>query len=231
MNRYSRNILTIGTEGQQRLSDASVFIIGCGALGGQVAMLLAGAGVGRIGLADFDTIDISNLQRQLFFSEDAAGQSKLEVLSSRMHGLNSEICIEKYPVMIQRKNAREILAKFRFVVDATDNPVAKYMIDDICNELGLPHCIGGVSGWGGQVTSVNPNGEYKEYRDIFPQPDDNPALMPCAVEGVIGATASAIASVQAGEVIKFFTGEGVMLYDRLLVMDMKGGFMQTFDFS
>lgn len=246
MNRYSRNILTIGSEGQKRLSEASVFIIGCGALGGQVAMLLAGAGIGRIGIADFDTIDITNLQRQLFFTESEAGERKLDILATRMAALNSEIGIEKYPELIRRQNAVKILTNYDFVVDATDNYVAKFEIDAVCNELGIPHCTGGVSGWRGQVMSIDPRGvgdknnseesipdckqnNFVSFGDVFTAPENDPEMLPCNVDGVIGAAASAIASIQAAEVIKYFTGEGEMLFGRLMVMDLKRGFFNTVD--
>lgn len=236
MNRYSRNIQVIGSGGQKRLSEASVFIIGCGALGGQVAMLLAGAGVGRIGLADFDTIDLTNLQRQLFFAESQTGESKLKILASRIRALNSEIRIDPYPLMLTKSNAGGILRDYDFIVDATDTPVSKYAFDEVCRELGKPHCIGGVSGWRGQVMSVRgKRGEADPpppgLSSLFPPPEADPEMLPCRLEGVIGAAASLIASVEAGEVIKYFTGEEGMLYGKAFVMDMGRGMYQVIDFA
>ena len=223
-NRYSRNILTIGAEAQDRLALGSVFIIGCGALGGHTAMLLAGAGVGRIGIADFDTVDISNLQRQLYFSESEAGEYKVGRLASRMRALNSEIKVEEYRTLIRRDNAREILGDYDFIIDATDNPATKYLIDDLCLEIGKPGCIGGVAGWRGQVVSVCgcKDGERTmRFGDIFPCPDADPSMLPCEIEGVIGAAASIISSVQASEAIKYLTGEGEMLFNKAYVMNLK----------
>lgn len=229
MNRYSRNILTIGKEGQQRLSEGSAFVIGCGALGGQVAMLLAGAGVRQIGLADFDTIDLTNLQRQLFFKEEEAGKYKIDALSARMFALNSEVKIAKYPVMITRHNASDILKEYDFIIDATDNPASKYTINEICRELGKPHCIGGVAGWRGQVMSFDGSSGADGFSALFPRPQaEEEGILPCELEGVIGAAASLIASVQAGEAIKFLSGEGEMLYDKVLVMDLRSCMFQTF---
>lgn len=234
MNRYSRNILTIGEESQISLSQGSVIIIGCGALGGQIAMLLAGAGVGKIGLADFDTIDISNLQRQLFFEEKDAGKKKLEVLKTKMSLLNSEIEIDDYPMLITENNADGIFGKYDFIIDATDNPASKFGIDKICIKLGKPHCTGGVAGWKGQVIShPGSRGEkdkrYKSFCDIFPRPMDDYNILPCSVEGVIGAAASVIASIQAGEAIKYFCKNKEMLYNKLLVVDLQNNIYQVID--
>ncbi len=209
-NRYSRNISCIGAEGQKRLSDASVFIIGCGALGGQTAMLLAGAGVGRIGIADFDTIDISNLQRQLFFAEEEAGRPKAEVIADRMRRLNSEIRVDVYERMIRPADGPELLSAYDFIIDATDNPATKYMTDRMCRLIRKPGCIGGVAGWQGQVVSVTGRDDDGTlgFADIFPPPDADPSMLPCEVTGVMGAAASVIASIQAAEAVKYIIGEG-----------------------
>ena len=221
-NRYSRNIAYIGAEGQQRLSAASVFVIGCGALGGQVAMLLAGAGVGHIGIADFDTIDISNLQRQLFFAEAEAGESKAGTIADKMRRLNSGIRVDEYCKMIRKEDARAILADYDFIIDATDNPATKYMTDEISALIGRPACIGGVAQWHGQVTTVSgrPDDGTLRFADIFPRPDADPTMLPCEVLGVMGAAASLIASVQAAEALKYITAQGEMLINRLFTIDL-----------
>ncbi|MDE6811084.1 MAG: HesA/MoeB/ThiF family protein, partial [Muribaculaceae bacterium] len=153
--RYLRNINVIGEEGQTCLHSSSVMIVGCGALGGQVAMLLAGAGIGRIGIADFDVIEISNLQRQLFFSESSSGQLKAQVLAKRMNDLNSDINVEIYPEKISEKNAENIFRNYNVIIDATDKPGPKYLIAGISQKLRLPCIIGGVEGWKGQVIALS----------------------------------------------------------------------------
>lgn len=231
LNRYSRNIACIGAESQKRLSASSVFIIGCGALGGQVAMLLAAAGVGKIGIADFDTIDITNLQRQLFFTEAETGKSKAAVLGRRLRELNSEIEVDVHERLIRRKDGAALLAGFDFIIDATDNPATKYMTDQICREIGRPGCIAGVSGWEGQLMCVtgNPSDGTATFSDVFPPPDEDPAMLPCQINGVIGPAASTIASLQAAEAIKYLSGVGEVLFDKLLTIDLSTMTINKFD--
>lgn len=221
-NRYSRNIACIGAEGQKRLSAASVFIIGCGALGGQVAMLLAGAGIGRIGIADYDTIDVTNLQRQLFFSEESAGKAKVEVIADSMKALNGDIIVEPYKRLIKASDSKEILANYDFIVDATDNPATKYMTDRLCKEICKPGCIAGVAGWKGQVMCISGDAEdgTSRFSDLFPAPEEDVSMLPCEVLGVMGATASTVASIQASEVLKYFLKEGKNLVNSLLTIDL-----------
>lgn len=233
-NRYLRNIRVIGAEGQKKLFGGSVFVVGCGALGGQVSMLLAGAGVGRIGIADFDTVDISNLQRQLFFEEGNCGLSKAQLLSRRMQNLNSEITVDIYNELITPARAKQIFLSYDFIIDATDNPASKYSMDRVCLEVDRPLCIGGVAGWRGQVMSMKGNDENHTVRfsEVFPLEDgESPdsAMLPCEIEGVMGAAASAIASLQASEAIKYLTGDGEPLFNRLLMMDLGKPYFQIID--
>lgn len=230
--RYSRNIACIGAEGQKNLSSASVFIIGCGALGSQVAMLLAGAGVGRLGIADFDTIDLSNLQRQLFFRESECGHPKVFTLAEKIKGLNSEVTVDVYGQMIRPKDGSEILQQYDYIIDATDNPATKYMTDRICREIGKPGCIAGVSGWEGQIMCIT--GQKDEctamFADVFPPPEENQSILPCEVNGVLGPVASTIASLQAAEAIKYFTKSGDPLINSVLTIDLKSMRFHRLDF-
>lgn len=210
----------IGGIGQQRLADASVLVVGCGALGGQLAMLLAGSGVGRIGIADFDTVDITNLQRQLFFTETDAGKGKAPLIAARMRALNSEIQVDVYETLISDRNAAEIFSRYGFIVDATDNPASKYMVDRYAGRLGIPCCIGGVAGWRGQVTMLSPEEGGVRYMDLFPAPDSDPGVLPCAVEGVMGMAASTVASLQAAEVVKWISGEDESRASRMIALDL-----------
>lgn len=220
--RYSRQTVLeeIGIEGQMRLLAGSVGIVGCGALGSMAAMQLAGAGVGRIGFADFDTIDISNLQRQLFFSEKDCGKLKCEILAERMLAINSGIAVEPLPSFLTPSSIDDWIARYDFIIEATDNSSSKFMVDKACEEMMKPCCIGGVRGFSGQISTFF--GDGLRYRDIFCDvPEDG--VTPCAMTGVIGPTAAIVASVQASEAIKWITGAGEPMSRRLLTFNLLNG--------
>ncbi len=216
--RYARNIsvASIGQQGQRRLLDSTVFLLGCGALGSVVGSYLAGAGVGRLIVADFDTIDITNLQRQVHYREADAGLPKAETLAARLRALNASIVVEPVNQLITPDAARRLFADCDFIVDASDNPDTKYMIDSVCSELHKPYSIAGVLGLGGQVmTHVEGS---SRYCDFFPD-SAGAGFTPCSIGGIIGPVAGIIGSLQALEAIKFLTGAGELLTDRLLVFD------------
>ena len=217
--RYSRQmaIENIGTSGQERLKNSSVCIVGCGALGSMVAMQLAGAGVGRICISDFDTIDASNLQRQFFFKTSETGECKSEVLQDRMSDLNPECHVEAFKCLVNKEKAFDLFQDYDFVVDATDNPASKHMIESVCAELGKPCCIAGVSGFRGQVMTVIPGSP--KFGDVFPDSEDD-GFLPCSISGVIGPAAAVCASVQASETIKYITGAGECLESKIFAFDL-----------
>ncbi len=217
--RYSRQISVeeIGESGQARLLASKVAIVGCGALGTMVAMQLAAAGVGSIVIADFDTIDISNLQRQYFFKTEEAGASKADTLALRMTEINPDCKVEIVKKMIDRKLASEIFKESDFIIDATDNPASKMMIEETCEQQGKYCCVAGVSGYHGQVMTIRPGGA--KFGEVFSQGADS-EFMPCSIAGVIGPTAALCASIQAAEAIKFLTNAGVTLQDRLLTFNL-----------
>lgn len=229
MSRYSRNISVIGAEGQKALADGRVFVVGCGALGGQVAMLLAGAGIGHIGIIDFDTIDISNLQRQLFFTEKECGLPKADVLGNRMHAINSEVEVIVNMGMLTKRNATAILSGYDIVIDATDNPASKLMIQSVCDNLSIPCVIGGVAGWRGQVTTVLPGDSGLE--GVFGEISEDVGMTPCAIEGVMGSAAATIASVQAAEAIKYLSKSGELLTKKLFYIDLANNISQIIALS
>lgn len=218
--RYSRMIAIpeIGISGIEKLNRSKVMIVGCGALGSLCAMYLTGAGVGELTIADFDTIDISNLQRQLFFETEDAGNFKAEKLSQRITALNPQcnvICLRE---MITASRAKELFRGKDFIIDATDNPSSKAMTDSVCFELDIPYCIGGVSGFKGQVTSWKHG--FARYSEIFnPQSAQN-SYMSCSMGGVIGPIAGVVASVQSSEAIKHLSGVGEMLYNKIFIIDL-----------
>lgn len=227
MNRYIRTINCIGEENQKKLQSASVLIVGCGALGGQAGMLLAGSGIEKIGLVDFDTVDITNLQRQLFFTESETGSSKVQTLSKKIKGINSEIEVDEYETLLTRHNAQSIITKYEFIVDATDNPASKIMIEDLAKCYGLPCCIGGVTEWTGQVITIIPGS--RGMKDIFGEISDSCGLMSCEIKGVMGPAASVIASVQASEAIKFFLNKEDCLINKVLLINLKDNIFTIID--
>lgn len=217
--RYSRQISVeeMGESGQDRLLSSKVAIIGCGALGSMVAMQLAAAGVGKILIADFDTIDISNLQRQFFFTAEEAGKTKVEILSKRITAINSGSRVKIIDSLVDYKLAHELFDDYDFIVDATDNPASKIMIEKICAQLDKPCCIGGVSGFHGQIMTVKPGGT--TFGEIFCQEKDVD-YMPCSSGGVMGPAAALCASIQVSETIKFLSKIGDTLENHLLIFDL-----------
>ncbi len=225
--RYSRNIMLegIGKEGQQRLLRARVLVVGCGALGSIAAMYLAGSGIGHLTIADFDTIDISNLQRQLSFSTSSLGEKKVEATGRRLREINPEIEITELDLLLTRRNAAPIIEKQDLILEGSDNPATKHLIATLCRELGKPCIIGGVNGWEGQVITGMPGGT--DYLDIFPEPADAEGFTPCSLGGVLGPLPGIVASVQAAEAIKVLTGAGTPLASRMLLIDALNCEMRT----
>lgn len=218
--RYSRleALPGIGKDGINRLKTGSILVIGCGALGSLCAMYLAASGVGKIGIADFDTIDISNLQRQLFFKESELGMSKCETLASRIRDINLDVEIIPFPILITRQKGKEIFPEYDFIIDGSDNPDTKLMTSKICEELSIPYCIGGVREYCGQAMSWLPG--HCGYSEIFGETYGCSGFTPCSIGGVLGPAAGMVASVQAAEAIKFLSGAGKLLTDKLFTFDL-----------
>lgn len=216
--RYSRNISVegFGEEGQRRLLESSVLVLGCGALGSVVAAYLAGAGIGHLTLVDFDTIDITNLQRQILYTEPEAGAYKATTLADRLTRLNSSIKIDAIREFVTPAKARELFKGHDFIVDASDNPDTKYMIDDACHELGLPYTIAGVLGMNGQIMTHVPGSA--RYCDFFPE-SAGAGYTPCSIGGILGPLPGIIGSIQALEAIKYLSHTGTLLTDRILIVD------------
>jgi adenylyltransferase/sulfurtransferase len=217
--RYSRTITLseIGEEGQAAICAGSVLLIGAGALGSVAAMYLAAAGVGHIGIADFDTVDITNLQRQIAYSEASAGKPKVDVLASRLREQNSTISVTTYNKLITPKNAAEIFADYDVIVEGSDNPSTKHMTAKICSALSKPCVIGGISRWSGQVMTVMPGD--CSYNDIFGENPSCSAFAPCSAAGVIGPLPGVVGSIQTIEALKLLANVGKTLKNRLLIID------------
>ncbi len=220
MLRYSRHLLIpeVGMTGQKKLKAAKVLIIGAGGLGSPAGMYLAAAGVGTIGLVDFDVVDVTNLQRQLLHSTDDIGRSKLDSARETLAGINPHIAIETYEERLTSKNALNIFAGYDVIVDGTDNFPTRYLVNDACVLLGKPNVYGSILRFDGQV-SVFDARRGPCYRCLYPAPPP-PGLVPsCAEGGVLGILPGIIGTLQALEVLKLILGEGEPLIGRFILFD------------
>lgn len=217
--RYSRlmAIEEIGKDGVEVLNRSTVLIVGCGALGSMAAMQLAASGVGHIIIVDFDTVDISNLQRQFFFRTSDVGKNKAAILAQRILELNPTIKVRPMKEMLNRKNAAEFVTGCDFVVEATDNPASMVMIDSVCNQMGIACVLAGVSGFSGQVLTCLPG--KRRYDDIF-SVDNNNAVLPCSLSGVAGPAAALASSIETSEAIKYLVGTGTLLSESIFVYNL-----------
>ena len=216
--RYSRHLLLeeVGLEGQEKLKQAKVFVIGAGGLGCPVLLYLAAAGVGTIGVIDFDTIDASNLPRQILFSTDDVGRSKAEVAKEKLNANNPFIDVIAYNEELTNENALEIFSAFDIIVDGTDNFHTRYMVNDACLIANKPFVYGAIHKFEGQVSVFN----YQEgptYRCLFPTPPEAGSIPSCSEVGVVGVLPGIIGTQQANEVIKIILGIGKVLSGRLLI--------------
>ena len=221
INRYARHISLpqIGLKGQKSISNSNVLVIGAGGLGSPVILYLAAAGVGRIGIIDFDNVDISNLQRQVIHSNSAVGQNKAESAKDRIEQLNPEVDVRIWKHRLTPENAMEIFQDgWDIVVDGTDNLPTRYLIDDLCSIIDLPWVYGSIYRFEGQVSVFNFNGG-PSYRDLFPEPPPSESVPSCADGGVLGVLPGVIGSIQATEVIKQILGEKENLLGQLLIFD------------
>ncbi|MCP3978106.1 MAG: molybdopterin-synthase adenylyltransferase MoeB [bacterium] len=218
--RYSRHLTLpdVGVEGQVRLREASVLIVGAGGLGAPLALYLAAAGVGRIGLVDFDTVDESNLQRQVLFDTNDVGRSKVEVASERLRALNPHVKIETHAVRLEATNALDLLRRYDVVIDGTDNFPTRYLVNDACVLLRKPHVYGSIFRFEGQA-SLFWAGRGPCYRCLYPEPPEAGSVPNCAEGGVLGVLPGVVGTIQATEAIKIILGRGESLLGRLLLFD------------
>ncbi|MFN6482982.1 MULTISPECIES: molybdopterin-synthase adenylyltransferase MoeB [unclassified Nostoc] len=223
--RYSRHLILpeVGLEGQKRLKAASVQCIGTGGLGSPLLLYLAAAGIGRIGIVDFDVVDTSNLQRQVIHGTSWVGKPKIESAKNRIHEINPYCQVDLYETRLTSENALEILRPYDIVVDGTDNFPTRYLVNDACVLLNKPNVYGSILRFEGQATVFNYEGG-PNYRDLFPEPPP-PGMVPsCAEGGVLGILPGIIGLIQATETVKIILGQGNTLSGRLLLynaLDMK----------
>jgi adenylyltransferase/sulfurtransferase len=219
-SRYARHLMLpqIGEEGQARLKAGSVAIVGAGGLGSPVALYLAAAGVGRLGLIDFDVVDATNLHRQILYGTSDVGAKKLDAAERRLRDVNPEIEIIRHETSLRSDNALDILGGYDIVIDGTDNFPTRYLVNDACVLLGRPNVYGSIFRFDGQA-SVFFAKEGPCYRCIYPEPPP-PHLVPsCAEGGVLGVLPGVVGTIQATEAIKLLTGAGEPLIGKLLLFD------------
>lgn len=220
IKRYSRHLILpdVGIEGQKKLKAASVLLIGAGGLGSPVAMYLAAAGVGRMGIVDYDTVDYTNLQRQVLYETGDVGKTKLEVAAARIKGINPYAQVDTYNEPLTSYNAKKIFEPYDVIIDGTDNFPTRYLVNDTCVMLGKPNVYGSIFRFEGQLSVFcMPDGPC--YRCLYPEPPP-PGLVPsCAEGGVLGVLPGIIGTMQAAEAIKLITGVGNPMINRLLLFD------------
>lgn len=220
LTRYSRHLLLpqVGLAGQRRLKAARVLLVGAGGLGSPAAIYLAAAGVGTIGLVDFDVVDATNLQRQILYSTDQVGQPKLAAAVSRLSGLNPHVELRRHDTRLTRQNALDVVRQYDVVVDGADNFATRYLVNDACVLAGRPNVYGSIFRFEGQV-SVFATAGGPCYRCLYPEPPP-PGLVPsCAEGGVLGVLPGLVGTLQANEVIKLVLNIGTGLAGRLLLID------------
>ncbi|MCD7824956.1 MAG: molybdopterin-synthase adenylyltransferase MoeB [Clostridiaceae bacterium] len=220
LERYSRHIILkeIGVKGQKKLFDASVLIIGAGGLGAPAAMYLAAAGVGRIGIADADEVDLSNLQRQIIHSTDDLGKAKVLSAKETINRMNPDVTVQTYRTFVSSENIMELVKEYDFIIDGTDNFPAKFLINDACVMAEKPFSHAGIIRFKGQLMTYVP-GKGPCYRCVFKDPPPKDAVPTCKEAGVVGAMGGVIGSLQAMEAIKYITGAGDLLTGFLLTYD------------
>ncbi len=220
MDRYSRQIALpeIGPDGQGKLSRAAVLVVGLGGLGAPVSQYLTGAGIGRLGLCDKDTVSLSNIHRQILYSEQDVGRPKTEAAYARLHALSSATRFDLWPEGLTSANARDIISGYDIVVDCTDNHATRFLIADTCAATSTPWVYGSIGAFEGRVATFLPGSP--SYADLFP---DREALSDAGAStlGVLGTLPCMVGAIEATEVIKHICGFGETLAGRLMTINLK----------
>ena len=218
IERYSRHIILpeVGGKGQEKLLAGRVLIVGAGGLGSPAALYLAAAGVGTIGVIDADTVDLTNLQRQVIHFTADLGKPKVESAAAKMRAINPEVLVKTYHERLTASNAMEILGDYEFVIDGTDNFPSKFLVADACHFAGKPYSHAGILRFDGQTMTVKP-GRTACYRCVFNAPPPAGAVPSCSQAGVLGVLAGVMGTLQATETVKFLLDQGELLTNSLLV--------------
>jgi len=218
--RYSRHLIMpeVGMDGQKRLKAASVLLVGAGGLGSPLALYLAAAGLGRIGLVDFDVVDFSNLQRQVLHGTPDVGRSKLQSAKDRLNAINPEVTVDLFETKLTSQNALRICDPYDVIIDGTDNFPTRYLVNDICVLLGKPNVYGSIFRFDGQASVFYPpHGPC--YRCLYPEPPPPGEVPSCAEGGVLGILPGLVGCIQATEAVKLIIGKGEPLIGRLVLYD------------
>ena len=219
--RYSRHILLkdVGVEGQEKIRNGKVLVVGAGGLGAPIALYLAAAGVGTIGIVDGDVVDLSNLQRQVIHFTGDVGHPKVESARDKMLAINSNVKVNTIREFLMSDNALDIIKDYDFIVDGTDNFPVKFLINDACVMAGKPFSHGGILRFEGQTFTHLPGTAC--YRCLFKSPPPANAVPTCSQAGVLGAIAGMLGTIQAAETLKYLTGVGELLTNKLLTFNAK----------
>ncbi len=226
LERYSRNIILqeVGIEGQQKIREASVLVIGAGGLGSPALLYLAAAGVGKLGVVDFDKVDLTNLQRQVIHFTPDVGKPKVISAKEKIEALNPDVEVKTYEELLTSENIREIIREYDFVIDGTDNFRSKFLINDACYFEKKPLSHGGILRFLGQTMTIIPD-KTTCYRCVFNAPPPKNVVPTCSQAGILGSVAGILGTIQATEALKYITGVGELLENTLLTFDAK-----TFNF-
>lgn len=231
--RYARHLALpdFGLQGQEKLKQSSVLVVGAGGLGCPALLYLAAAGVGRIGIVDGDRIERHNLQRQILYADAQVGESKAEKAAERLKALNPKVVVRVMPYMLDRANAVELIAPWDIVLDGSDNFPTRYAVNDACAVLEKPHVHASIERYTGQLTALNvamPDGSRgPDYRDLYPEAPAPGTVPDCSEGGVLGVLPGILGTWQAAEAIKILTGLGDPLIGRLLLLDLHSGQVHT----
>src|SRR6266700_2181096 len=218
--RYSRHLIMpeVGVDGQEKLKNASILLIGCGGLGSPLSMYLAAAGIGHLGLVDFDLADFTNLQRQIAFSTSDVGRPKVDATKDRIAAINPNVEVTTYRTKLSSENVMEIFKGYDIIIDGTDNFPTRYLTNDACVFLKKPNVYGSIFRFDGQASVFYP-GKGPCYRCLYPEPPPPGEVPSCAEGGVLGILPGLIGCIQATEAVKLLLGQGEPLIGRLLLYD------------
>ena len=222
IRRYSRQIVLkgVGGKGQKKLRESSVLVVGAGGLGCPIALYLTAAGIGKIGILDFDHVDVSNLQRQILHFTKDVGRLKTASAAEKLRDLNPNVSINPIDTRLTPKNARDIVKQYDYVIDGSDNFATKYIINDACVAEVIPFTIAGILKFDGQIMTVVPN-ETACYRCVFPAPPPPGVVPSCSQAGVFGAIPGIVGSIQASEAIKYLLGIGKLITNGILLVNIE----------
>lgn len=220
INRYSRHLILgqVGVEGQEKISKAKILVIGAGGLGSPALLYLAAAGVGTLGIADADVVDLSNLQRQVVHFTQDVNKPKVDSAREKINQMNPDVNVNTIQGFVDKDNIFDIIQDYDFVIDGTDNHAAKFLINDACWIAKKPLSHGGILQFDGQTMTILP-GQSASYRCLFPEVPPPNSVPSCSQAGILGAIAGVLGTIQATEALKYVLGLGHLLTDRLLIFN------------